>query len=90
MIFTLIYGLLLNHYKKEVKNVKAFWITYVIGVFFVALMMVIRASLQVFNVGLSKGIDGMISGLAGVGHAVLAIGMIGLLCYLIKFEKIKN
>ena len=33
---------------------------------------------------------GMIFGLAGVGHAVLAIGMIGLLCYLIKFEKIKN
>lgn len=90
MIFTLIYGLLLNHYKKEIKNVKAFWITYVIGVFFVALMMVIRGSLQVFNVGLSKGIDGMISGLAGVGHAVLAIGMIGLLYYLIKFEKIKN
>ena len=53
-------------------------------------MMIIRGSLQVFNVGLSKGIDGMISGLAGVGHAVLAIGMIGLLYYLIKFEKIKN
>lgn len=90
MIFTLIYGLFLNHYKKEVKDVKVFWIIYIVGVFLVSLMMVVRGSLQVFNVGLSKGIDGMIFGLAGVGHAVLAVGIIGLLCYLLKFEKNKK
>ena len=58
------------------KHFNKFLILYNIGFIMVITMMLVRGSLQVFNVELSSGIDSMISGFAGISHIVLSSGLV--------------
>lgn len=76
-LLMLIVGILLHIKGKTINDIKIPLIIYIIGLSGVILMMVVRGSLQVFSKEpLSKGINGMISGIAGFTHLVLAIGLI--------------
>jgi len=77
VIMFLIVGL----YSKEIdleknKKEKRFLFTYNIGVILMATMLLVRGILEVLGVDLSSIINAMISGFAGIGHALVAFGLI--------------
>ena len=69
------------------KCFKAFMVTYNTGVILTAIMMLARGTIQVLGIGLAKGIDAAISGVAGIGHILTGAGIILLLLSLIKTAK---
>lgn len=68
------------------KRFKIFMIIYNIGLPITVVMMVIRGIIEVLGVTLSSGLDAAISGIAGIGHALVGIGIIVLLVALKKAE----
>lgn len=66
------------------KTFSAFMVIYNIGVPVTALMMVIRGIFQVLDKPLSKAASASISGIAGIGHALMGVGIILLLLSLRK------
>ena len=68
------------------KRFKIFMIIYNIGLPITVVMMVIRGIIEVLGVTLSSGLDAVISGIAGIGHALVGIGIIVLLVALKKAE----
>ena len=58
------------------KKFKRFFITYNAGVIFFVVMLLTRGILQVANVTLSNGINAMISGIAGISHIFLTVGLV--------------
>lgn len=89
MMMFLIAALFAAHFKKlgEVKTFRAFTVVFNIGVPLTAVMMTVRGVTQVLGSELSKGANGAISGIAGIGHIIMAAGIILLLISLIKSEK---
>jgi hypothetical protein len=72
---------------------KAFLVVYNIGLGGTALMMLVRGILQVEAVKgmtLSSGIDGMVSGVAGLFHLTLAAGLVFLFMALYQMAKKEN
>lgn len=63
---------------------KKFKITYNIGLPFTAIMMAVRGITEVLNIGLTRGMDFTISGLAGIAHILTGVGLIFLLSTLQK------
>lgn len=63
---------------------KKFKITYNIGLPFTAIMMAVRGLTEVLNIGLTRGMDYTISGLAGIAHILTGVGLIFLLSTLQK------
>ena len=68
-------------YSKEIdleknKKEKRFLFTYNIGVVLMATMLLVRGILEVLGVDLSSTIDTIISWCAGIGHALVAFGLI--------------
>lgn len=63
---------------------KNFMIIYNIGLPLTAAMMLVRGTVQVLGIALSKGIDASISGIAGLAHIVLAGGIVHLILALKK------
>jgi cytochrome b561 len=61
-----------------------FMIFYNIGLIVTALMLVVRGIPEVLNLTLSAGMNGMMSGIAGLGHISLGVGMILLI---VAFKK---
>jgi small-conductance mechanosensitive channel len=61
------------------KSFRTFMILYNIGVPLTAVMMVVRGVLQVNGTELTSAMDSMISGIAGIGHILLGIGLLCLL-----------
>ena len=61
---------------------------YNIGLPLTVLMMLIRGTLEVIGAPLSKGLDASISGIAGIGHILLGLGII-LFIYSLKKAKEK-
>lgn len=59
-----------------VGSFNAFFYFYNIGVVATICLMLIRGTLQVLENNLPSGIDSMISGLAGLGHIAVTIGII--------------
>lgn len=57
------------------KTFSTFMIVYNIGVILTATMMVVRGVLQVREVALSTGLNASISGVSGIGHILVAIGL---------------
>lgn len=66
------------------KSFRIFRITYHSGLSLTAVMMVVRGVPEVLGIPLSKGMDAAISGMAGIGHILLGVGMISLLLTLKK------
>ena len=58
------------------KTFKLFMRMYNIGLPLTVLMMLIRGTLEVNGAPLSKGLDASISGIAGIGHILLGLGII--------------
>jgi hypothetical protein len=74
---------------------KTFYIVYNIGLPGTVIMMLVRGILQVKGISvaassLSAGMDGMISGIAGVFHITMATGLIFLFLALLEGEKKKH
>jgi len=66
------------------KGFKSFWILYKVGIIGLLIMNAIRGTLQVMQLDLSSALDASISGVAGMIHTTLAIGMIGLMILIRK------
>lgn len=60
----------------EAKKLKAFLLTYNIGLLSTVTMLTIRGITQVLNLSLTRAANSAISGLAGLSHIILAIGII--------------
>lgn len=61
---------------RQHKMYKKFFIFYNIGVILTAVMLIIRGCVQVLRITLSAGADAALSGVAGIGHIITAIGII--------------
>lgn len=81
MIIFLLAALFCGHFKSlhEKKLFKAFLCVYNIGVPITAIMMAVRGVTEVLGTELSKGANGAISGIAGLGHIITGTGLILLL-----------
>lgn len=58
------------------KKTNYIFITYHIGLNLTCIMFIVRGILQVLNTSLSKGMNMMISGIAGIGHIILGLSLI--------------
>lgn len=66
------------------RHFKTFMCTYNSGVLIASIMLLVRGVTQVLYLNLSRSCDLIISGLAGVGHILLAVGLLLLLTMLKK------
>lgn len=79
MFMFLIVTVLLSRFAlQESKKYKLFLMFYHLGLCVTTIMLVVRGFLQVNMIHLSSGMDAMISGIAGLGHISLGIGIISL------------
>lgn len=78
MIVFLITALFCSRFKclPERKTFKAFMVVYNIGVTMTAIMLAVRGVTEVLNLELTRAANAAISGIAGLSHIVLAIGII--------------
>lgn len=77
--------------KYEFKNTvleNIFFYSYNVGLSLTVIMMSVRGSFEVFGVSLNGGMNGMISGIAGIGHIVLTISII--LFFVLLFKDFKE
>ena len=58
------------------KNWKTFMVTYNTGVSLASVMMVVRGVLQVLGTPLSTGLNAAISGISGIAHILIAVGIV--------------
>lgn len=85
MIFFLIMMLLEKNFAfSNQKKVKVYLILYHIGLNITGIGFLIRGLVQVWESELSKGIDASISGVSGIGHILIGIGIIALLLQIRK------
>ena len=68
----------------KLKSFKLFMIFYNLGLIVSFGFMITRGIYQLFNLPLSKFLDHMIGGLAGIGHVILTIGICFLFYTIIK------
>ncbi len=66
------------------KATRWFFVLYSVGLNITAAMLFARGLVQVLGVDISPGIDASISGVAGIGHALLATGVILFFTALLK------
>ncbi|MEG0176606.1 DUF2871 domain-containing protein [Anaerorhabdus sp.] len=76
-LFFLILGLYCDRVKVEdQKGFNTAFIAYNVGLCWMVVMMLVRGILQVLNTPLSSGINAAISGVAGIGHIILGVGLV--------------
>ncbi len=68
----------------EQKLFKKFFVLYNISFPFMVIMMLVRGVLQVFSTEVTKGMNGMIAGFAGISHILMLVSFIMLLVSLKK------
>ncbi len=61
---------------KNNKKIKLFYKIYNPGVILTAVMLFVRGMVQVNNTVISKGLDASISGISGIGHLLLLVGLV--------------
>ncbi|WP_270525819.1 DUF2871 domain-containing protein [Longibaculum muris] len=69
------------------KRFSQFMVIYNIGLLLTVIMMVIRGMTQVLTMTLTSGMSAAISGMAGIGHILLGIGLILLMITLLKITQ---
>ena len=69
------------------KPFRCFMITYNIGLPLTVKLMVARGVTEVKGIALSRGLDAAISGMAGIGHLLIGVGIITLLIALLRVGK---
>ena len=83
----IIFALVLKAFKKDAKDIKVGLITYISGLLLAIIMMTLRGTIQVVATNpFSSGMDSMISGISGLSHIVLAVGLIMILLRFRKFS----
>lgn len=89
MVFFLLILLLAKQYKNliEDRKFKLFYYIYNGGLLLATAMFVWRGVLQVLGSDISSGLNASISGMAGIGHILLAVGIIIFFTILKKQEK---
>lgn len=88
MFLYLIVALFAQNYDLESqKSFRVFMKVHNIGLPLVAIMMIVRGVTQVLNMELSKGLNASISGIAGIGHIIVAVGIVSLLLALKNLVK---
>ena len=60
----------------EQKIFNGFFMTYNAGLILTSLMMAVRGFLQIQDAELSKAVNASVSGISGVGHILLGVGLI--------------
>lgn len=77
MFFFLIIAGLNDKFKIiEHKFFKRFYIIYNIGLIITNIMLIVRGIFQANVLSVSKGLDASISGIAGLGHILMAVGIV--------------
>lgn len=61
------------------KRTKLVTVIYQIGLNLSVIMFIVRGILQVINPNLTSGINGMVSGIAGIGHIILGVSLVWLI-----------
>ncbi|MEG1988471.1 MAG: DUF2871 domain-containing protein, partial [Oscillibacter sp.] len=85
MLMFLLVALFAAHSKlEEQKQFRVFLAVYNLGVPLTAVMLVVRGVTQVLGIALSPGMSAAISGVSGIGHILVGIGLILLLLSLKK------
>ncbi|MEG1594333.1 MAG: DUF2871 domain-containing protein [Oscillibacter sp.] len=88
MLVFLLVALFAAHSKlEEQKQFRVFLAVYNLGVPLTAVMLVVRGVTQVLGIALSPGMSAAISGVSGIGHILVGIGLILLLLSLKKIAK---
>lgn len=75
---------------EEQKTFRIFMVVYNIGLPITAMMMVLRGVIQVLKTNITPGINASISGIAGIGHILLGVGLVMFIVSLSKAEGSKN
>ncbi|AYV34284.1 DUF2871 domain-containing protein [Erysipelothrix amsterdamensis] len=76
MILSLIVALFFVKFDLDKKpKWNRFYITYNLGVITTTLMLLVRGLTEVLNISLSSGMSAAISGLAGLSHIILTVGI---------------
>lgn len=81
-----IFAILTNVEKQ--KNFKRFMVVYNIGLPFAVVMLLVRGVTQVLGTPLSAGLTAAISGMSGIAHIILTIGLVLMFLSLKKSEVI--
>ena len=85
MVFFLVAALFEFHAAvTEEKHFPVFFVIYNVGAAVTALMLAVRGITQVRGLELSRAFDASISGIAGIGHILIGVGMIW---YLIMLKR---
>ncbi len=66
------------------KSFKVFYITYNLGLIMTLIMMSVRGVTQVLSIELAKGPNAAISGMSGLGHIIMSVGLVALFMTLRK------
>lgn len=66
------------------RSAKRYLLLYQLGLNIAGLGFLLRGLSQVLGAALSRGLDASISGVAGIGHILLSVGMVGLLLQIRK------
>lgn len=89
MIMMLIITLFISKFQiQRSKKYRLFMIIYNIGVCLTSLMFLIRGIVQVKGITINHAMNASISGIAGIGHILLGLGII--LFFIILKERIKE
>ncbi|CAM4254108.1 DUF2871 domain-containing protein [Erysipelothrix inopinata] len=76
MFMFLIVGIIVDYLKiTDDKRIKKFFIWYNTGLILTITMLVVRGVFDVLGTNLSKGLNASISGMSGLGHIVLTVGL---------------
>lgn len=76
MFMFLIVGIIVDYLKiSEETRIKKFFVWYNSGLILTIIMLVIRGIFDVLGTNLSKGANASISGMSGLGHIALTVGM---------------
>jgi hypothetical protein len=72
---------------RAIKGWNLSWKSYHIGVIWVVTAMVARGTIQVLDIDLSKAADAAVAGASGMGHILLAFGIIRVILAILKAVK---
>jgi len=76
LFFLLVLALEVTLKVSQQKFFNGFFVTYNIGLILTTIMMAVRGFLQTQGGEISKAMDASVSGIAGVGHMLLGIGLV--------------
>lgn len=69
---------------EDAKKLRSADMEYMVGLIITSVMMIFRGILEVRGVPLSRGLDASISGVAGLGHIAVALGVVRFLLLIRK------